>query len=566
MAAADARDRAWWETAVLYQIYPLTFADGDGNGVGDIPGIIERLDYLNNPEDDSACLGVDALWLSPVNKSPMKDNGYDVSDYCDVDPTFGTLDDFKALVQASHDRNIKVIMDLVINHTSSEHDWFLESSSSRKNPKSDWYIWRDPGYTGKEPNNWLSYFGGTAWTFCETRQQYYYHAFNKNQPDLNWRNPKVRKAIHDVVRFWLDIGVDGFRLDASSVYAKDKYCRDNPMKFGANHTNPYNNQHHLYDKDLPENHAIIRDIRKILDKYGDRLLIGETFIDSRLYDSASFYGIDNDELHLPFTFEFPFSPWYPGYLQREIQKKEILTPPGCWPAYFLDNHDIPRHLVRWNECSLCNDSQQIARAAATLLLTLRGTPVLYYGQELGMIDHDSIPPERLRDAVFEPTKDENDLETRDGVRTPMQWDSGLHAGFCHNPDAELWLPINPNYTEVNVASELADPKSVLSFYRSLLRIRKYQSKALRFGEWRTLIDYPYEHLAYVRQWEDETVLVMVNFANAEQSCHLDVNIDRQNWTVLLTNKNDLKSGEVIDVPASFKPFDILILQKFGHAM
>jgi alpha-glucosidase len=233
------------------------------------------------------------------------------------------------------------------------------------------------------------------------------------------------------------------------------------MKLGASHTNPYNNQHHLYDQDLPENHVIMRDMRQILDEYGDRVLIGATFIDSRLYDSVSFYGVNNDELHLPFTFEFPFSPWYPGYLQREIEKKEILTPAGAWPTYFLDNHDIPRHLSRWNDCSLCQDSQQIARAAATLLLTVRGTPVLYYGQEIGMVDHDSIPPERLHDRVVNMTTDATSMETRDGVRTPMQWTSGLHAGFCENPEAQLWLPINDNYQEVNVASELACTIEVL---------------------------------------------------------------------------------------------------------
>ncbi len=553
-------DRAWWETAVLYQIYPLAFADSDGDGVGDLRGIIRHLDYLKSLEHDDASLGIDAIWLSPIQRSPMQDNGYDVSDYLDIDPIFGKLADFDQLIQAAHDRHIKVIMDLVINHTSSQHAWFVESSSSRDNPKSDWYIWSDPGYTGAEPNNWLSYFGGSAWTFCEQRQQYYYHVFNTNQPDLNWRNPEVRSAIHNVVRFWLDRGVDGFRLDASSVYSKDQYLRDNPMKLGASHANPYNNQHHLYDKDLPDNHVIMRDIRQIIDEYGDRVLVGETFIDSRLYDSASFYGVNNDELHLPFTFEFPFSPWYPGYLQREIEKKEILTPAGAWPTYFLDNHDIPRHLSRWNDCSLCQDSQQIARAAATLLLTVRGTPVMYYGQEIGMVDHENIPPQRLRDQVVNTTTDETTMETRDGVRTPMQWDSGLHAGFSQNPEAELWLPVNDNYQEVNVASELADPDSVLNFYRSLIRIRKHSSKALRFGTWRTLIHYPYEQLAYAREWEDETILVLINFANAEQPCQLDLEIEPQGWTVLLSN--NMKSGKTIDLPDTVQPFDIFVLQRF----
>jgi alpha-glucosidase len=549
----------WWETAVLYQIYPLAFADANGDGTGDLRGIMQHLDYLSaegNPES----LGVDAIWLSPVNRSPMKDNGYDVSDYYDIDPVFGTMQDFVELIAAAHDRQIKVLMDLVINHTSNQHAWFVESASSQDNPKADWYLWRDAGPNGELPNNWVSYFGGPAWTWCADRQQYYYHAFNQNQPDLNWRNPAVRAAIHDVVRFWLDRGIDGFRLDASSVYAKDEQFRNNPLKLHAKHQNAYDNQYHLYDKDLPENHVIIRELRQVFDEYGDRVLIGETFIDSGVYDSALFYGVNQDELHLPFTFEFPFSPWFPGYLQREIEKKELLTPAGAWPTYFLDNHDIPRHLSRWNTNGTL-DADQLARAAATLLLTLRGTPVLYYGQELGMVDHPAIPPDRLRDAVFAIAEDQPPPETRDAVRTPMQWHAGLHAGFSDNPEADLWLPINDNYSGVNVASQLADPGSVLNFYRSLLRLRKYQSKALRLGDWRALIHYPDTHLAYVREWEDETVLVLINFSDRAVPLGLDAAIAGSNWTVLLGSHRDQRLG--IALPLTLEPLEILLLQRFG---
>lgn len=312
----------WWQTGVIYQIYPLTFADANGDGIGDLRGIIERLDYLNdgNPESDTS-LGIDAIWLSPINKSPMIDNGYDVSDYYDIAAVFGTMEDFDLLLAESHQRGIKVILDLVINHTSNQHSWFIESSSSRDNPKSDWYHWQDPAPDGGVPNNWVSYFGGTGWTFNGARNQYYYHTFNQNQPDINWGNPEVKQAIYQIIEFWLERGVDGFRLDASSVYSKDRYYRFNPVKFGASDRNNYHNQDHLYDKNLPENHQILREIRQIIERYGERVLIGETFIDSRLYDSTTFYGVNNDELHLPFTFEFPFSPWYPGYLQREIAKK-----------------------------------------------------------------------------------------------------------------------------------------------------------------------------------------------------------------------------------------------------
>jgi alpha-glucosidase len=553
--------RPWWETAVLYQIYPLAFADSNGDGTGDLAGIIQHLDYLNSATNPD-CLGVDAIWLSPVNRSPMQDNGYDVSDYYDIDPVFGTMGDFAALIEAAHDRQLKVLMDLVINHTSSQHSWFLESASSRENPKHDWYLWRDPGPNGALPNNWVSYFGGPAWTWCEARQQYYYHAFNQNQPDLNWRNPAVRDAIHAVVRFWLDRGIDGFRLDASSVYAKDEQFRNNPLKLHAKHQNAYDNQYHLYDKDLPENHVIIRELRQIFDEYGDRVLIGETFIDSGVHDSALFYGVKQDELHLPFTFEFTFSPWFPGYLQREIQKKELLTPVGAWPTYFLDNHDIPRHLSRWAGADAgAGDPRALARAAATLLLTLRGTPVLYYGQELGMVDHDRIPADRLRDAVFAIAPDQPPPITRDGVRTPMQWHSGLHAGFSDNPEANLWLPVNDNYVGVNVASELADRDSVLHFYRSLLQIRKHQSKALRQGSWRTLIHYPETHLAYVREWEDETVLVLINFGDRVQDCALDVPLESDDWTVLLGSH--VAAREILATPTVLQPLEILLLQRFG---
>ncbi|MEO0489018.1 MAG: alpha-glucosidase [Cyanobacteria bacterium J06659_2] len=547
----------WWNSGVIYQIYPLTFADGNGDGTGDLRGIINRLDYLNdgNPNSEKS-LGVDAIWLSPINQSPMFDNGYDISNYNDVCPIFGTLADFEELIEAAHRRGIKVILDLVVNHTSNQHPWFIESSASRDNSKADWYLWQEPLEGRDLPNNWLSYFGGTGWTHCDERNQCYFHTFNQNQPDLNWQNPAVREAVYDIVRFWLDKGVDGFRLDASSVYSKDPYFRDNPMKYGASDQNAYNNQHHLYEKNLPENHQIIQEIRAILDAYGDRVLIGETFIDSRLYDSTVFYGVNNSELHLPLTFEFPFSPWYPGYLQREIEKKEKVTPPTACPSYFLDNHDIPRHLSRWVECSLCVDSDAIAKAAATLLLTVRGTPILYYGQELGMVDNVDIPPEKLQDKAVMPNEMGETPPPRDGARTPMQWDTSAHAGFSFGKDVEPWLPVHTNYAEVNVETELAQPDSILIFYQQLIRVRK-QSKALQTGKWRSLIHYPHEHMAYLRQTDDETVLVVINFAY-EQPFAIDVPVARENWTVLLSTHYE--SGKLIDLAENLQPFEVSILQ------
>lgn len=548
----------WWETSVIYQIYPLTFADANGDGVGDLSGIIEKLDYLNDGNPDSeTSLGIDAIWLSPINQSPMIDNGYDVSDYYDISDTFGSLEDFEILLQESHKRGIKVILDLVVNHTSNQHSWFVESSSSKDNSKNDWYHWQDPAPDGGVPNNWLSYFGGTGWTFNQARNQYYYHTFNENQPDLNWRNLEVREAIFQVIRFWLDKGVDGFRLDASSVFSKDKYYRYNPIKFGASDKNNYHNQHHLYDKNLPENHQLIREIRKIIDEYDERVLIGETFIDNRLYDSIIFYGINNDELHLPFTFEFPFSPWYPGYLQREIVKKELITPQGAWPTYFLDNHDIPRHLSRWIECSLCTNPLGIAQAAAAILLTVRGTPVLYYGQEIGMVDNLDIPPEKIQDKAVIKSETGESPPPRDGARTPMQWNNSVNAGFSFGKDVEPWLPVHENYQEVNVAEQLKEQDSILSFYRQLIKARK-NSEALRVGSWRTLIHYPYEHLAYIRETKAETVLIILNFSY-EKDFTMDEYIPRENWQVLVSNI--LESGKIIDLPSTLQPFEVSILMK-----
>ncbi|MEM9153794.1 MAG: alpha-glucosidase [Cyanobacteria bacterium P01_F01_bin.33] len=548
----------WWQTGVIYQLYPLTFSDSNGDGTGDLKGITQRLDYLNdgNPNSETS-LGIDAIWLSPINKSPMVDNGYDVSDYSDISSIFGSLEDFDALIDAAHQRGIKVITDLVINHSSNQHPWFLESSSSRENPKADWYLWQEP-LSGRDlPNNWLSYFGGTGWTYHPDREQFYFHSFNENQPDLNWKNLEVREAIYNMLRFWLDRGVDGFRLDASSVYSKDHFFRDNPLKYGASDKNEYNNYHHLYDKNLPENHQILKEMRAILDEYSDRVLIGETFIDARLYDSVIYHGVNNDELHLPLTFEFPFSPWYPGYLQREIEKKNYMTHNGAWPSYFLDNHDIPRHLSRWIECSLCVDSVAIAKAAATLLLTIRGTPILYYGQEIGMVDNTNIPADQLRDQAVVLSETHETPPPRDGARTPMQWDTSAHAGFSFGKDVTPWLPVHENYTELNVETALAKPTSILNFYRDLIRIRK-QSKALQLGRWRSLIHYPYEHMAYVREIDHETVLVLINFSY-EQPCTLDVEIDPHDWTVLLSTVYD--PGTHLSLSSTLQPFEISIFQK-----
>ena len=356
-----------------------------------------------------------------------------------------------------------------------------------------------------------------------------------------------------MIRFWLDKGVDGFRLDASSVYSKDKDYRDNPVK--EKDSEEFNSQHHLYDKDLPENHQIIKEIRSIIDEYDNCVLIGETFISSGLYESVIFRGANNDELHLPFTFDFPFSPWYPGHLQKEIVKKELMTPNGAWSVYFLDNHDLSRHLSRWVDCSLCKNPTAIAKAAATILLTVKGTPVLYYGQEIGMIDHENIPADKLRDRAT--IVHQGESASRDKARTPMQWDDSPQAGFSFGKDVEPWLPVNNNYTKVNVAKEFDDKNSILNFYKALIRVRK-KSNVLQSGCWRTLIHYPYEHLAYVRETDEEQVLVVINFSE-EKELKIDEELDWQNWQVLLST--DYEPEQVMDLPKKLKPFETSIYQK-----
>ena len=358
-----------------------------------------------------------------------------------------------------------------------------------------------------------------------------------------------------MIRFWLDKGVDGFRLDASSVYSKDIEYRDNPPKPGKENSEEFGSQHHLYDKDLPENHQIIKEIRAIVDEYEDRVLIGETFISSGLYESVIFRGANNDELHLPFTFDFPFSPWYPGHLQKEIVKKELMTPEGAWSVYFLDNHDLDRHLSRWVDCSLCENPHAIAKAAATILLTVKGTPVLYYGQEIGMTDYEQIPSDKLRDRAT--IAHEGESASRDSARTPMQWDDSINAGFSFGKDVEPWLPVNDNYQEVNVEREFADPNSILNFYKALIKVRK-KSDVLQYGDWRTLIHYPYEHLAYVRELEDKQVLVVINFSD-EKDLKIDEEINWKNWQVLLSNK--YKPDVLMDLPKKLKSFETSIYQK-----
>lgn len=476
----------WWQRGVIYQIYPRSFQDSDGNGIGDLPGIISRLDYLQ-------WLGVDAIWLSPVYPSPMADFGYDVADYCNIDPIFGTLEDFDQLLKEAHRRNLRVVLDFVPNHTSDQHPWFIESKQSRNSPKRDWYIWRDPAPDGGPPNNWLSSFGGSAWTLDEKTGQYYHHHFLAAQPDLNWRNPAVVDAMLDAMRFWLERGVDGFRLDVIWLIIKDDQFRDNPVNpsFGP-HEPPHHRLLATYTTDRPEVHEIINRMRKLLDSYDHRMMVGEIYLP--VEQLMTYYGAHGAGVHLPFNFQLITLPWNARVIASAIDHYEASLPQHGWPNWVLGNHDQPRLASRVGPAQ--------APVAAMLLLTLRGTPTLYYGDELGM-QNVPIPPDRIQDP-FEKNVPGIGVG-RDPQRTPMQWDSSTNAGFS---DQETWLPMAANATTLNVASERENPNSLLNLYRRLLALRRSEP-ALAIGSYRPV---PAEGnvIAYVRRYRDRSLLVALN--------------------------------------------------------
>jgi alpha-glucosidase len=390
---------SWWQTGVVYQVYPRSFFDSNGDGVADLPGISSKLDYLR-------WLGVNATWLSPIYPSPMADFGYDISNYTEVHPLFGTLEDLDSLLHQTHQRDIKLILDFVPNHTSDEHPWFQEARESRTNGKRDWYIWRDPAPGGDPPNNWTSLFGGSAWQFDQQTGQYYLHLFDVKQPDLNWRNPKVRQAMNNVLCFWLDRGVDGFRVDVLWLLLKDEQFRDNPMNLNWKPGDPpYARQVGLYIEDQPGIHEVVREMRAILDHYGDRVLIGEIYLPiARL---MQYYGKQLDEVHLPFNFQFVTMPtWEAHTIRQVVDAYEAALPQGGWPNWVLGNHDRPRIASRVG--------REQARIAQMLLLTLRGTPTCYYGDELGM-QNVAVPPELM----YDPQGKDNPQHSRDRQRTPM---------------------------------------------------------------------------------------------------------------------------------------------------
>ncbi|MBV9973889.1 MAG: DUF3459 domain-containing protein [Hyphomicrobiales bacterium] len=487
MSATD-----WWQRGIIYHIYPRSFQDSNADGVGDLAGIRRRLDYLG-------WLGVDALWISPIYPSPMTDFGYDVSDYCDIDPLFGTLAEFDALVKAVKARGLKLVLDLVPNHTSDRHPWFVESRTNRHNAKRDWYIWRDPGPGGGAPNNWLSNFGGSAWEFDRATGQYFYHAFLKEQPDLNWRNREVRDAIYDVMRFWLERGVDGFRVDVIWHLMKDAGFRDNPPNPAYQQGRPeIERLLQLHSADQPEVHGVIAEMRRLIERYPGRVLIGEIYLP--LDRLVRYYGEDLSGAHLPFNFQLIQAGWNARTLASMIKEYEAALPNGGWPNWVLGNHDQHRVATRIGP--------QQARVAAMLLLTLRGTPTLYYGDEIGMEDV-PIPTGSARDPwqLREPGLGVG----RDPQRTPMQWDDSANAGFTTGTP---WLPLSSNYAKCNVEKLAASEGSILRLYRDLIDLR-HRFPALSTGGFRLLTEGG-DILAYERFDENECFEVYLNLSREVQ--------------------------------------------------
>lgn len=501
---ADAKAHPWWQHAVFYEIYPRSFADSNNDGIGDLNGITAKLNYLK-------ALGVDAIWISPCYPSPQVDFGYDVSDYESIDPMYGTMQDFDQLAAAAKKHHIRIIMDFVLNHSSDKHPWFLDSASSRTSAHRDWYIWRDGKAPGVPPNNWISSFGGSAWKFDPTTGQYYYHYFHAGQPDLNWRNPAVEKAMFDVTRFWYKHGVSGFRLDAVDLLFEDPNLHDNPFLPG---TNPQGdpNMDNKFNDNLAENHLELKKLRTLADRH-HAVLIGETWTDNR--DQLNqYYGDHDDEIQLPMDFMFCTV----NKLSAPEFRKQIalVESTSGWPTYVISNHDMPRSYDRYGNGK---DNDQIAKLMAALYLTLRGTPIMYYGEELGMETRDPDRKEDVKDPLG--LAGWPNYKGRDGERTPMQWDNSTNAGFSKAPP---WLPVSRNYTTHNGASELQDPDSILNFYKKLLALR-HRNPALLDGSYIPLNETDPNVLAYLRRYQNKTVLVVLNMSDSIQKVSFDLAAD-----------------------------------------
>ncbi|TGK50266.1 alpha-glucosidase [Leptospira kanakyensis] len=520
---------AWWKEAVIYQIYPRSFQDSNGDGIGDLEGIISRLDYLAGSKDS---LGIDAIWLSPVYPSPMFDFGYDISDYEEIDPVYGDVQTFKRLLKEAHKRGIRIIMDLVVNHTSHLHPWFVESRSSVNSPKRDWYIWKEPKQGGP-PNNWLGAFGGSGWEYDKRTGEYYFHSFLKEQPDLNWRNPDVEDAIFKMMKYWLDMGVDGFRLDVVNLYVKDEFLRNNASYFMKG-PRPYDKQVHAYDRDRPEMHGILRRMRKLLDSYSEkRMFVGEIMQDfpGNVLLPATYCG-RNDELHLAFNFMFLFSPWKAERFFQIVKDFESALGDDNWPNYTLSNHDFPRHITRYEKGA---DTKARAELAACMMLTLRGTPFLYYGEEIGM-KRQKVAYNKIQDPVgkrywpFHPG--------RDPERIPMPWNGSETTGFT---TGKPWLPLYEDANNINVESQKEDPDSLFFTYKKLIQLRK-DRKSLRKGKLKIHLSSDKQVLYYRRREGKEETYIFLNFSSKPVSVSYPRKWDLNQ--ILFSTKNRTSSFEL----------------------
>lgn len=527
------KQHEWLKGAVIYQIYPRSFKDSGNSGVGDLQGIISKLDYLAGTKDS---IGATGIWMSPINPSPMADFGYDVSDYTNIDPLFGSLNDLKQLVKEAHKRDLKVLMDFVPNHTSDEHPWFQESKSSLDNLKRDWYTWRDPTPDGRTPNNWISVFGGSAWEYSKQTKQYYLHTFLTQQPDLNWDNPEVREAMKAAMRFWLDIGVDGFRVDAIDWLSKDANLRDDPRHadIPRSEYELHYSLIHRYSRDGPHLHERLTEMTDVLAEYEDRFMVIEAHPETadRLKGYQQYYDAINPVYCAPFNFELLYMPWRADSFKSYIDKFQEALKTDCTPVYTFGNHDEPRLASRIG--------LDAARTAAVLLLTLPGIAFVYYGEELGMSDVE-ISPQQIKDPSAMYGK------SRDPERTPMQWDDSKFAGFS---SSSPWLPVGPDYKKRNVATEALSPDSFLSLYKKLIHLRK-TNPALHSGELKSL-DAPNGIYIFQRVHSKSTVHVYINFTNESKTLKpfkpgtllLSSNTARVDETIL-ANKLILKPHEAI---------------------
>jgi alpha-glucosidase len=531
----DARGHEWWQHAVFYEIYPRSFADSNNDGIGDLKGITSKLGYLHD-------LGVDAIWITPCFPSPQVDFGYDVADYENIDPMYGTLADFDRMVKQGRKEGVRIILDFVMNHTSDQHAWFKDSESSRTASHRDWYIWRDGRGPNQPPNNWIALFGGPAWKFDKKTGQYYYHFFYPQQPDLNWRNPAVEKAMFDVTRWWYRRGVSGFRLDAVDKLFEDPELHDNPTNPGVNqYGDP--NMENKYNTNLPELHDVLRKLRSVADE-SHAVLVGETWT-SNIEQLSAYYGPHGDELQMPMDFMFfSVAKLDPAEYRRQIA---AIDSARGWPVYVINNHDRVRSYNRYADG---NHNDQIAKLMAAFYLTLRGTPVMYYGEEIGMENNDPKRKEDVKDPIGKLGWPED--KGRDGERTPMQCRNAPNAGFSNNAP---WLPVPASYATHNVETELKDPGSILNFYKRILALRHTHS-ALLEGAYVPLNEDDPTVLSYLRTYQGKGVLVALNMSSTEQKVSFD--LAKQGFAAAKLKPLAASQAGAVDSGVSLQPFGAFV--------